>query len=378
MTVEYCRGCGCVMQSNDPKKPGYIPETVRGKNQVCQRCYQMKHYGKVGNVQPNPEQINNNIQKAINLSQFLAIVADYSDLTGTLPAWSGWISDKPYLIVINKLDLIPERTKHTELIEYLNRYLSGKFSKMPKAIVLASGLKGNGVTILLEEIKKATSSGARIGLLGMTNVGKSSLIKQMLLAEKSPQLPTVSKYPGTTLGLSNWSILKGRNTLIDTPGMAPGDRMGDLLCPECASQLAPNVKLGHKLWGIKPGKGIVIGNYFGIAQMGESETVLLSFNAPELKIHRTDSSKIGDLLTSSPSWLGKICKQCSSKLRWKEEIIRLSPNSDVAIAGLGWFSLRGVETEFKIWYPEGIRLEIRPALVGKQNNEPKLSTLATT
>ncbi len=378
MTVEYCRGCGCVMQSADPKRPGYIPEMVRGKNQVCQRCYQIKHYGIVGNIQPNLEQIKNNIQKAIELSQLLVIAADYSDLTGTLPAWSGWISDKPYLIVINKVDLIPNRTKPVELIEYLKRYLEGKFHKMPQAIVLASGLKGNGVAILLEEIKKAVPSGARIGLLGMTNVGKSSLIKQMLLAEKSSLAPTVSKYPGTTLGLSNWSILKGRNTLIDTPGMAPGDRMGDLLCPECASQLAPNVKLGHKLWGIKPGKGMIIGNYFGIAQLGESEAVLITFNAPELQIHRTDSSKIGGLLTNSPSWLGAICKKCSPQLKWKEGIISLNPNTDVAIAGLGWISLRGTATEFKIWYPEGVRLEIRPALVGKQDNDQKLPTLAVT
>lgn len=367
MTAEYCRGCGCVMQSVNPNKPGFVPEMVRGKKQVCQRCYQITHYGKTGNVKLNPEQIKHNIQKAIQLSQLLVIVADYSDLTGTLPAWSEWISDKPYLIVINKLDLIPDRTKHPELIEYLKKYLADKFSKKPTALVLASGLNGNGVAILLEEIKKATLAGVRIGLLGMTNVGKSSLIKQMLLAEKSPQLPTVSKYPGTTLGLSNWSILKGRNTLIDTPGMAPGDRMGDLLCPECASQLAPTYKLGHKLWGIKPGKGMIIGNFFGIAQLGDSDTVLLSFIAPELMVHRTDSSKIGDLLTTGPSWLGKVCKKCIPKLKWQEEIIRVSSNSDLAIAGLGWFSFRGADTEFKIWYPEGVRREIRPALVGRKD-----------
>ncbi len=369
MTVDYCRGCGCVMQSSDPNKPGFIPDTVRGKNQVCQRCYQMTHYGKTGKVQLSQEQINNNIKKAIELSQLLVIVADYADLTGTLPSWSSWISDKPYLIVINKLDLLPNRSKPAELYGYLQKYLTDKFSKRPATLVLVSGLKGDGITILLEEIKKASVAGAKIALLGMTNVGKSSLIKQMLAAEKSPQAPTVSKFPGTTLGLSNWSIIKGRNTLIDTPGMLPGDRLGDLLCPECASQLVPSTRLGHKLWGIKPGKGMIIGNYFGIAQMGDSEAVVLSFLAPELQIHRTDSSKIGDLLTSGPSWLGKVCKKCSSSLKWKEEIVRLSPDYDLGVAGLGWFSLRGTETEFKIWYPEGVRFEIRPALVGKKDND---------
>ncbi|MGE5604079.1 MAG: GTPase [Bacteroidota bacterium] len=369
MTVDYCRGCGSVMQSSNPNQPGFIPEAVRGKNQVCQRCYQMTHYGKNGTIQLNKDQIKANIQKAIGLSQLLVIVADFTDLTGTLPAWSAWLGDQPYLLVVNKIDLMPERTKPDELKEYLQHYLADQFPKMPAALILASGIKGDGVGLLLNEIKKATVSGDRIGLLGMTNVGKSSLVKQMLAAEKSAAAPTVSKYPGTTLGLSNWSILKGRNTLIDTPGMVPGDRMGDLLCSECASRLVSTSKLGHKLWGIKPGKGITIGNYFGLAQMGTSETVLLTFAAPEILIHRTDSSKIGDLLKEGPSWLGKICKKCSQNLKWREENLSLNPNNDLGVAGLGWFSLRGAKTEFKIWYPEGLRLEIRPALVGKKDND---------
>jgi ribosome biogenesis GTPase A len=202
----------------------------------------------------------------------------------------------------------------------------------------------------------------------MTNVGKSSLVKRMLAAEKSNQLPTISKFPGTTLGLSNWSILKGRNTLIDTPGLTPKDRFGDLLCPECAAQLVSTKKLSHKLWGLKPGKGIIMGNLFGIAQLGETEAVLLSFASPELKIHRTDSLKIGELLTAAPSWLGKACKKCASKLKWQETVIRVDPQTDLAVAGLGWFSIRGAATELKIWLPEGIRWEIRPALVGKKES----------
>lgn len=367
MTVEYCRGCGSVMQSSDSNQPGFIPENVQGKNRVCQRCYQMIHYGKTGNVQLNSEQIKSSIRKAIALSRLLVIVADFSDLTGTLPAWSAWIADHPYLLVINKLDLLPSRTNPTEIREYLKNYLADKFPRMPEAILLTSGLKGNGVALLLEEIKKATVPGVRIALLGMANVGKSSLIKRILSIEKSPQAPTISKFPGTTLGLSNWSIIKGRNTLIDTPGMAPGDRIGDLLCPECASRLVPTSKIGHKLWGIKPGKGLIIDNYFGIVQLGDAEAVVLTFVAPELSFHRTDGSKVGAFLEDAPQWLGKICPKCSRHLKWKEETIGLNPHHDLGVAGLGWFSLRGMPTEFKIWYPEGVRIEIRPALIGKKS-----------
>ncbi|NLY74656.1 MAG: hypothetical protein GX075_05065 [Firmicutes bacterium] len=367
MTAEYCRGCGSVLQSADPEGPGFIPETVRGKNSICQRCYQMIHYGKSGKVRLNPEQIEQKVFEAIRLSQTLVIVADFSDLTGTLPVWSGMVAGRTYLIAVNKIDLAPKRTPKTELLDYLKKYVADRFQQQPAALVLTSGVKGYGVTTLLSEIKKATPAGARIGLLGMTNVGKSSLIKQITAAGNSKRQPTVSKFPGTTLGLSNWDILKGRNTLIDTPGLAPGDRLGDLLCPECAGRLVSAAGLSHKLWGIKPGKGIIIDRYLGIANAGDSEAVLLSFVPGRLEFHRTAGVKISDYLAKGPPWLVKDCPQCSPKLSWQEEQIRLKPNTDLAIAGLGWVSARVSETEFKLWYPKGVRLEIRPALIGKRD-----------
>ena len=357
-----------VLQSVDPAKPGYIPaEALNSKNQlICQRCFRMIHYGEVGPFHPDPLQITKNIQKAIAISDLLVITIDFSDLTGTLPVWSDFIPAKPYILVINKSDLLPARTKQLEIKEYIKQYLQNHNFKSPQDLILTSGLKGDGVNILAKVLAKTTAPGGKIAILGVTNVGKSSLIKYLLSLEGSQLAPTVSVFPGTTMGLSNWSILAGRNTLIDTPGLVTGDRMSDLFCPKCASALASQVKIAQKLLNLKAGKALILSGLLGIEYCGQAETIIIAFHSPELTLHRTDSSKLPKLMTEGPAWLVKICQSCHQGIVWQEQLVQLENNQDLAIAGLGWISQRGPSTDFKIILPQGIRFEIRPALVGKR------------
>ena len=369
MTPKYCRGCGTPLQTENPGKPGFVPAELLAQKSspslICKRCYRIIHYGESGFIQPDKEEILHSIRKAISLSEIMVILADFADLTGTLPVWGDFLGNKPYILVVNKIDLIPARAKYPEIVSYLQEYLRKLQWPKPVEVVLTSTVKGNGIDVLSKILFKTVSPNDKIALLGVANVGKSSLIKR-ILAEDSTQAPTVSKFPGTTIGLSNWSIFKGRNTIIDTPGMVSGDRMGDLLCPDCASSMAPVSEIGQKLWGIKPGKGLIVAGVLAVENHGENEAVLIAFGSPHINFHRTDNSKIKELLTESPDWLSKICKQCRPGLEWSEESVILKPDYDLAIAGLGWISLRGSETPLKVIVPEGVRFEIRPALVGKR------------
>ncbi|TCL69354.1 hypothetical protein EDC14_101251 [Hydrogenispora ethanolica] len=364
----YCRGCGSVLQSEDRNKPGFIPAEARERSGplVCQRCFRVTHYNEIGSTNPDPNLIRENITKAITLSDLLVLVVDFSDLTGSLPVWSGFLGDKPYLLVLNKIDLLPERTKTEEVTNYAASYVQHIGLKAPKAICAVSGLKEKGITALKERLQKATASGTKIAILGVSNVGKSSLVKSILNKEGADFGPTISRFPGTTMGLSNWSIFKGRNTLIDTPGLNPGDRFSDRLCTKCASLLLPERKIQQKLWGIKPGKGLIVGGLVGLESLTESEVVVISFASPELMIHRTDNSKIRALLDDQPDWLNPCCDSCRRKIEWVTETITLQPNSDLAISGLGWLSFRRETASLRMTIPSGIRWEIRPAVIGKK------------
>jgi len=41
-----CPGCGVELQTTDPNKIGYIPESslLERSDPICQRCYRIKHY----------------------------------------------------------------------------------------------------------------------------------------------------------------------------------------------------------------------------------------------------------------------------------------------------------------------------------------------
>lgn len=368
MSQDFCRGCGSVIQTHDPEGPGYVPESVMQKKKQlnCQRCFRIKNYGDAGTMQPGVAQIKNNLNKAIGLSQLLIVVVDFSDLTGTLPVWAEYVGQKPYILAINKSDLLPAQTKIDEIKSYLERYLKQINMTMPRRIMLVSALTGTGTALLGEQIRKMTATSSKVAFLGVTNVGKSSLIKQFLKAEGSEHTPTVSKIPGTTMGLSNWSIFRGRNTLMDTPGLVPGDRSGDLLCPDCGSRLVASAKLARKLWGIKPGKSLIVGGLLTVEPQSDTETVLIAYTAPDTLTHRTDSTRLDELMRENPSFLKGVCPKCFHQITWQEHEMELEPGNDLAVAGLGWVSLRGSACRLKFRLPQGIRWEIRPALIGKK------------
>ncbi len=369
MKIGYCRGCGSVLQSENKQKPGYIPPEALERNGalICQRCFRVTHYDDIGTNRPEPVFIRQSIIKAITDSELLVLVADFSDLTGSLPVWLNLLGEKPFILALNKTDLLPSRTKPEEVTAYLKQYLQTLGMHQPNAIVLVSGLKSKGISYLSEQIRKSVKQNAKVAFLGVANVGKSSLVKSFLTAEGSNLGPTVSRYPGTTMGLSNWSIFRGRNTLIDTPGLNPGDRYSDLLCPGCACSLLPHPKLQQKLWSLNPSKGLLLGSLFGIESLATEEVVAIAFSSPNIKSHRTDNAKVLPFLHERPEWLSQLCGECGAKMEWVTETIAIESNMDLGLAGLGWISLRKVNAEYKIHYPKGIRWEIRPALIGKKD-----------
>ena len=134
------------------------------------------------------------------------------------------------------------------------------------------------------------------------------------------------------------------------------------------TKLVPSTQLTQKLWGLKPGQGISIGGLCGLELQSTEETVVIAFTAGMLKQHRGAPGKTEQLLLTAPEWLNQLCKVCRNKLEWQAERIELAPNTDLAIAGLGWFSIRGkTKSTFDLWLPKQIRWEIRPALIGKKD-----------
>ena len=168
-----------------------------------------------GHMKKTKEMVQNNLK-------LVDVVIELLDaripLSSKNPEIDKLAQNKPRVVVLNKSDL-SDRAK-------LNKWISYYQSKGIKAIPVDT-LKGSGVNKIVEECKNVTKEkmdalkekgrkerAIRVMIVGVPNVGKSSLINK-LTGRKSTQ---TGDRPGVTKG-KQWVRLKGNLELLDTPGI---------------------------------------------------------------------------------------------------------------------------------------------------------------
>ena len=168
-----------------------------------------------GHMKKTKEMVQNNLK-------LVDVVIELLDaripLSSKNPEIDKLAHNKPRVVVLNKSDL-SDRAK-------LNKWISYYQSKGIKAIPVDT-LKGSGVNKIVEECKNVTKEkmdalkekgrkerAIRVMIVGVPNVGKSSLINK-LTGRKSTQ---TGDRPGVTKG-KQWVRLKGNLELLDTLGI---------------------------------------------------------------------------------------------------------------------------------------------------------------
>ncbi|MGN1032162.1 MAG: ribosome biogenesis GTPase YlqF, partial [Intestinibacter sp.] len=168
-----------------------------------------------GHMKKTKEMVQNNLK-------LVDVVIELLDaripLSSKNPDIDRLAKNKPRVVVLNKSDL-SDKNK-------LNKWISYYQSKGIKAIPVDT-LKGSGVNKIVEECKNVTKEkmdalkekgrkqrAIRVMIVGVPNVGKSSLINK-LTGRKSTQ---TGDRPGVTKG-KQWVKLKGDLELLDTPGI---------------------------------------------------------------------------------------------------------------------------------------------------------------
>lgn len=121
----YCIGCGVEIQSEDPKKQGYLPKNVVEKSEdsqlVCKRCFRLKNYNEVSDVELGADDFYQLIKSLSKKDALIAKVVDIFDFSGS------WIEDvvdivgnnKDIVLIANKLDLLPKSVKQNKIRQWL-------------------------------------------------------------------------------------------------------------------------------------------------------------------------------------------------------------------------------------------------------------------
>ncbi|TYB92402.1 MAG: GTPase RsgA [Kosmotoga sp.] len=359
-----CAGCGITLQTVEPDIEGYIPESVlisrtESKEPIyCQRCFKLKHYG----VLPSKltSKINfEDIKQYLELTDNLILVIDLFDFNGTADKEvMDKLTAKRTHYVLNKVDLIPEEISRDELLKWSLQSLNVDSSK----IYMVSSTRGYGISRLL---KKLSNEKERTFLLmGMTNVGKSSLINAL----KAEDRITVSEYPGTTMKTLRIYDEKHDITLIDTPGISTNNRMTDFLPLECQKKITPRKKLKVYSVNAKSDRSFFIGGFVNVTvegRLGEDSPILNIITSENTSIHETNPEKAKE---KWEEWFGTLLvppcqKEDLEQYNWKECKTELSSGEEINISGLGWISIARGPAQIHLKFLSELKLTERMGLV---------------
>ncbi|HHZ20490.1 MAG TPA: hypothetical protein GX391_08300 [Firmicutes bacterium] len=367
MKKTHCPGCGAPFQATDPGAPGFLPpEAQERPDAICRRCYRLKHYGQLESAGRSSVKIERVIRQAMAGIDLAVLVADVFDLEGSFA--TGWVEliKAPVLVALNKIDLLPAKTPVDEVATIAEKIWAKRLPDLGlRGVIPVSAKKSRGLTRLREEIVLNRGKHHRIGFFGVTNVGKSSLLTRFL--GEDAVRPTVSSAPGTTQGVTHWYDQQRDMTFYDTPGWAPGSRLTDLVCPECAGRLVVKERVHSKFLQLSPGGVLMLGPYAMLTLASGDSCNFSVYPAENIALHVTNPVKAGELLANSPGWLGSICDGCKKNLAWQEQDFTVPAGCDLYLSGLGWLTPRSTAAKMKLRWPAGVEAGVRqPNLFGRK------------
>ena len=168
-----------------------------------------------GHMKKTKELVKNNLKLVDVVVELLDARIPFSSKNPDIDKLAG---NKPRVVILNKSDLADKG----KLSKWINYYRNKGIKAIP-----VDTMKGNGLNKLIDECKNVTKDKMdalkdkgrkerpiRIMIVGVPNVGKSSIINK-LTGRKSA---VTGDKPGVTKG-KQWVRLKGNLELLDTPGI---------------------------------------------------------------------------------------------------------------------------------------------------------------
>lgn len=363
-----CVGCGVVIQTEDPEKLGYTPvsalEKGLEKGEVyCQRCFRLRHYNEIQDVSLTDDDFLRLLNEIGSEDALIVNVVDIFDFNGSLiPGLHRFIGSNPVLLVGNKVDILPKSLKKPRLTQWM-RERAHEAGLRPVDVLLTSARKPQEMQELLAKIEEYRD-GRDVYIIGVTNVGKSTLINQIIKQSAGIEnLITTSQFPGTTLDKIEIPLDDG-HYLIDTPGIIHRHQMAHYLGDKDLRIIAPHKEVKPKVYQLNEGQTLFLGGLARFDFIQGERASFIAYVSNDLMIHRTKLSNadafyqkhVGELLQPPrPDEVADFPKLVRFEFSIKEK-------TDIVFAGLGWVTVSkpGVVAG---WAPEGVDVIIRKALI---------------
>ncbi|MBX4172779.1 ribosome biogenesis GTPase YqeH [Weissella viridescens] len=364
-----CIGCGAKIQTTDPDGIGYMPMSALKKgfeNEeiLCKRCFRLRHYNEIQPVSLTDDDFRRLLDQISQTDSLVVYVMDVFDFSGSLiPGLHRFVGDNPVILVGNKIDILPRSLRRSKIKDWM-RQQANIAGLRPDDIALTSGKNGDDVPALLEMIERYRD-GRDVYVVGVTNVGKSTLINQIIkeVTGERQDVITTSRFPGTTLDRIEIP-LDDHSSIIDTPGIIHQDQMAHYLTPKDLKYVSPQKELKPRTYQLNPGQTIFAGALARFDFVQGEKGGFTAYFENNLMLHRTKLEKAdafyeqhaGELLAPPEA------EHLADLPPLQRHEFKTTQKTDIVIDGLGWVTVPA-NSVVAAWAPKGVSVLSRKAMI---------------
>lgn len=359
-----CVGCGATIQNDDADKIGYMPQKINDNDNYiyCQRCFKLRNYNQVVPIKVEEEKFIESLSKISYKKALIVYIVDIFDFKGSLiSGLSRLVGNNDILLVANKVDLLPSSVKLSKIKTWIQKQTKDMGLKV-KDVIFSSGKKNKFIDNLLDKINTYRLNEDAY-LIGVTNVGKSTLLNKILSSKsiKNDKLITTSYFPGTTLGQIEIPLDNDHN-LIDTAGIINKHQMIHFLNSTDIKYVIPSQQIKSRVYQLKDSQTLFMGALARFDYIKGNGPVVAYFSN-DLSIHRTKMDGANNFYKKhAGKLLAPVPKSNDGSVNLSKQEFKTISKSDIVFSGLGWVTVPK-NTIVAGFTPNGVEVSIRPALI---------------
>ena len=368
MITKKCLGCGIELQCEDKNKEGFVPEEklLTQENLLCQRCYKIKNYGQNLANNFSSEDYRKEVLQSVKKSDIILPIFDIIDFEGSFTdEVLDYLRDYNSIVLINKIDLLPDFVHPTEISNWVKARLAEE-GIVPDDIAFVSAKNKYGVNGIIRKINNIfKNKKVRATILGVSNVGKSSIINLLLKDDRI----TTSKYSGTTLKSINNKVPDTQITIVDTPGLIPVGRVSDLISVESGLKLVPAGEISRKTFKLEENQVFMFDVFCRFKIIGNkllesgSKPIFSAYASKSVKFHVAREERVEALLNGN---YFEILQGAEKEKYFQNEFVthevEIEENEELVIAGLGWINVKRGPLKVQLEVPENVKVIVRPSI----------------
>ena len=363
-----CIGCGATIQTTDKTGLGFTPQSALEKGLetgevYCQRCFRLRHYNEITDVQLTDDDFLKLLHEVGDSDALVVNVIDIFDFNGSvIPGLPRFVSGNDVLLVGNKKDILPKSVKPGKISQWLMERAHEEGLR-PVDVVLTSAQNKYAIKEVIDKIEHYRK-GRDVYVVGVTNVGKSTLINAIIQEITGDQnVITTSRFPGTTLDKIEIPLDDG-SYIYDTPGIIHRHQMAHYLTAKNLKYVSPKKEIKPKTYQLNPEQTLFLGGLGRFDFIAGEKQGFTAFFDNELKLHRTKLEGASDFYDKH---LGTLLTPPNNKEKEEfpklvQHVFTIKDKTDLVISGLGWIRVTGT-AKVAVWAPEGVAVVTRKAII---------------